>query len=736
MGDTKHLEETPSKTPAPSSSSEARSPLESPGDRCLAPLPAAGNQAMQSAARNAGDKDALARWEDALSFLSGRQSTPGLFQPVEYLDDKGICRVRPAFDPFRPNQSFAPYKSPDELWREQIGEDSVPFDHVAHVRVPNGLRVRTKPHAAADDLGIIPFDTRVRIQRRTTHGWCYITVLPQEAGAGTSEIVGASGFVEGRFLLLDPPDEKSFLHYVKAGEKAGKLVARYYRPPDGFVSGYDAYLFVSALWEMNKGPLKTGEGFYDSAMIQKPVSLSLGKTWLRFEAEEESMEIYLGARLRSRHALWVPSLEKVMSLKAAGTIESATLWGSQGEPAGFVRGVLDGIVDGFKDLGQDAEKLGELLIDIFEGRFLERLEKFADQIGKLINNFDLDKALKTGGDMLVKFIEKWNQPDPYLRGHYQGHTMGYIVVLVLPMLLSAGAGMLARFPRAARILGALGKVMDPAELAGDMVKGMRAAGVPERLRAAGITEETFASPTLKREGLTAEPLEEGRKADLVAQEPAIEPPATPEAPRAPARTVEEWLRQGNVPTKGKTIDAPTRGEVTAKPKSESDLPKGFEDIFDYEDASVRYAAKGKRGKDIWGQENPKTAAGRYAHYKEAILRDPSVIHDMMKRASVSKEGIFSEPIPKNAKPEQPVPHPDYPGRKPRIDRLVDPDGIIIEIKPKHLEAQGMAEAKQYALWMDKFEPLPGVRKWIPKVVTYDQEKLMKYLKKIGFFEKL
>jgi hypothetical protein len=203
-----------------------------------------------------------------------------------------------------------------------------------------------------------------------------------------------------------------------------------------------------------------------------------------------------------------------MSLKTAGTIESATIWGSQGEPAGWVRGFLDGLIDGFKDLAKDAEKFGKLLIDIFiEGNLLERLEEFARQIGKLIANFDLDKALKAGGEMLWDFIQKWNHPDPFLRGHFQGHTMGYLVVLVLPMLLSAGAGLLTKFPRAMRIVGALGKILDPAELAGDMVKSMRAAGVAERLRVAGITEEMFASgEMLKREGIIAEAFPGGRKA--------------------------------------------------------------------------------------------------------------------------------------------------------------------------------------------------------------------------------
>ncbi len=168
-------------------------------------------------------------------------------------------------------------------------------------------------------------------------------------------------------------------------------------------------------------------------------------------------------------------------------------------------------------------------------------------------------------------------------------------------------------------------------------------------------------------------------------------------------------------------------------------PEGMGDLFDYGDVSVRNSGSGKGGyKDIWGKENPKTAAGKYAHTYDDILNSPEVLVDMMKRANV-KSGIFSEPIPKNAIPEFQVPHPDYPaGWKPRIDRLVDrgaTGGEIIEIKPNHLKSQGDVEAQQYAQWMDRFDPLPNGNKWRWRTITYDQKKLMSYLEKsLRYFE--
>jgi hypothetical protein len=218
----------------------------------------------------------------------------------------------------------------------------------------------------------------------------------------------------------------------------------------------------------------------------------------------------------------------------------------------------------------------------------------------------------------------------------------------------------------------------------------------------------------------------------------IKPPASTEPPQVTGKpprkveTVDEFVKRGGVIQKDDRPAAVPDPRVKVVPKSE---PEDLEDLLSQGNVSIRKSGRGKRGKDIYGKENPKTAAGTLAHNQEATFQNATVLTDMMKRAGI-KRGIFSEPIPKDAVPEFQVPHPDYPpGMKPRIDRLVSRDGVIIEIKPKHLKAQGDIEAQQYAEWMNKFGPPPPKGgKWKWKTITYDQKKLMAYLKEIGFFE--
>lgn len=455
------------------------------------------------------------------SMLAGANSARlALLGQVTYPDANGVCRAQTPVESLAPNQSRLPLpKTAEERWREVIGEESTQFEHVAHVCVPKGVRVRVAPHADADDVGIIPFDTRVKIERKTKHGWCYVTVLPQQVGGGSSELAGAAGFVEGRFLLLDPPDTGSFLHMVKPGEGAANVAARYFKPPEGFTTGYDAWLFVSALYEVNKQGLRTAEGTYPSAIERRDVSLGLRKTLPRWADEEESMRIYLGARLRAGHAMWIPSFDKVFEMKWAGKITSAAVLSKAGYAGGFLRGLMDGIADAVKDLYRDAKAIAQLLYALFvEDKLYEKLLELAKKIGRAIAHFDANKAAAAGKKILSDFVDKWTHPDEFYSGHFQGQTVGYLLVLVLPMLLSAGATALARAPRAAQVLRVLGAVMDPGELVADFAKGMRGAG---------LTEQALSS-RLAREGIDATPIREATDVATSKEAKAVSKAATPE----------------------------------------------------------------------------------------------------------------------------------------------------------------------------------------------------------------
>jgi hypothetical protein len=123
---------------------------------------------------------------------------------------------------------------------------------------------------------------------------------------------------------------------------------------------------------------------------------------------------------------------------------------------------------------------------------------------------------------------------------------------------------------------------------------------------------------------------------------------------------------------------------------------------------------------------PATEAGLWAHANFEKLRNV-----LLKNA----ENLTSEKLAKNLVREHPVPDGRLPrDRWPRIDRLNRTLGEVIEIKPEHLYEKGLAEAKVKADLMDRFDPLPGGKKWKPRCVTYNQKKVKAYLRRIGYLE--
>ena len=83
-----------------------------------------------------------------------------------------------------------------------------------------------------------------------------------------------------------------------------------------------------------------------------------------------------------------------------------------------------------------------------------------------------------------------------------------------------------------------------------------------------------------------------------------------------------------------------------------------------------------------------------------------------------------------------MPNPSYGDKRfaPSIDRLDRAGQTVIELKPHGLYEQGLAEAKAYALEMDKYEPLPGGAKWKAKCITYDYDLVQAFLKRIGYLK--
>jgi hypothetical protein len=74
-------------------------------------------------------------------------------------------------------------------------------------------------------------------------------------------------------------------------------------------------------------------------------------------------------------------------------------------------------------------------------------------------------------------------------------------------------------------------------------------------------------------------------------------------------------------------------------------------------------------------------------------------------------------------------------RRPRIDRLSRAEETIYEIKPTTEKVKGDAQARGYAELMDRFEPLPGGRRWKYQTITYDEARVTQFLKDKGVLQK-
>jgi nucleoid-associated protein YgaU len=319
------------------------------------------------------------------------------------------------------------------MWRQVIGERSTAVGKLGRVRAPKGVRLRKGAAAGAADLGILPFDELVSIERRTEHGWCWVI--------STGALAGSAGFCEEQFLAMDPPEPAAHLYRVAPGDELREIAQRAYGK--SFRGGRDARLYVQALYEANKDH----KGLYLTH-----VDLSRKETVERFEDEEHTLEIYKGAKVREGHALWLPSEAFIEQLRSSGTISDGTSvqaklfhglknGASQAVDgakysAAFVVGVLEGAWSSIADLFQGAADMIETVAKTLYQIVTGNLGAIKDMLMGWAEK--LKMAWGQRGEMAADFMAKWESEDSWTRGNFQGEVLGWVMMTALLIFATAG----------------------------------------------------------------------------------------------------------------------------------------------------------------------------------------------------------------------------------------------------------------------------------------------------------
>jgi hypothetical protein len=173
----------------------------------------------------------------------------------------------------------------------------------------------------------------------------------------------------------------------------------------------------------------------------------------------------------------VPSDAFVQKLKAAGVIHHASIskavwdatigavealieWAKY--TAGFVIGLLEGAWNALKDLFTGVWDLIKAFAKILKAIFTDwdSIKTFGKKLAALWENrSDILDAIA------ADFQKKWDNPDDYDRGNFQGEVLGYVMMTAFIMLVTLGSGAAAM---ASGRLGAFIKLIQFADKAGDI----------------------------------------------------------------------------------------------------------------------------------------------------------------------------------------------------------------------------------------------------------------------------
>lgn len=283
---------------------------------------------------------------------------------------------------------------------------------------------------------------------------------------------GERGWVPKTSVALDPPEPGAELYRVISGDKAINLVARWYKPASGFDHWWepgskgegDARFYVSALAFANKG----------RAGMPSPGDLTKRDAWKNVKLVEGM-------------TIWKPSVQFLNALKGKVSSGSITreIWENVKAvakiifdwivyAASFIGGVLYGALESLYDLLAGAVDLVKMLWDVIVSIITGNIFSDAEALWNDIKNFDPSAVADD-------FSRKWNASNPIDQAFFRGRVIGYVVMEVIMLFVSAGTltaiKWAGKFAKAASFLKKFKKV---AQVISKVEKGVKEAKIVQK----------------------------------------------------------------------------------------------------------------------------------------------------------------------------------------------------------------------------------------------------------------
>lgn len=318
------------------------------------------------------------------------------------------------------------------------------------VVAPKGIRLHTTP--AVDDcdytgkIGIaakvFPKDTGLIIigKGNSAHDqWVKIQIGDQLHEGWIQET-----FVKRISAKDRTKDAVTLLTYTtKSGDKLEPLVNAIYKDY-AYTTGNDRRTIVHAFSVLNEGnPAIYFEG-------------STGSWKDMFDPEfSKSRDIYRTIKLYAGRDIRFPTVAYIDYLRAEGQVGVRPEWKNTAISfARSIEGFLEGIVVGFfKAIWDTLKGLWDLIKGLVTGELLNQaydLYKQIEEKGWSVI-WDLIKGFAMG--IVNDFKAAWNNPNPYQKWKFFGEIIGMVLLEVVIMYFTAGAG-------AARHIGKVNKLLD------------------------------------------------------------------------------------------------------------------------------------------------------------------------------------------------------------------------------------------------------------------------------------